>query len=141
MDGFLTEESSEDKRLPSEIFADEFPKYLAIGMTPSEYWDGDPELPRYYREADEIRQKRIHDEAWLNGLYVYEALQAILPIPVGFAKKGMKPKPYPDRPYDFSKTEEEREEEGMKAGREHMKRAMEAWNAKFNAKKGGKTDG
>lgn len=142
MDGFLTEKSSEENKLPSEIFKEQFPGYLAIGMTYDEYWNGDPELPKYYRKADEIRQKRINAEAWLYGRYVYEALCSMVPLPVGFAKKNGKPKPYPNEPHKYETDEEKRERDGMEAGREHMKRAMEAWNAKFRAKEGGnKTDG
>ena len=64
-------------------------------MTYDQYWNGDANLPRYYRKADKIRQERINAEAWLHGLYIYEALCDVAPVMVAFPKKGAKPKPYP----------------------------------------------
>jgi hypothetical protein len=46
-------------------FYDQFPYYLAIGMTPEQYWDGDPMLAKYYRKADEINRKRQNTDLWL----------------------------------------------------------------------------
>jgi len=43
-------------------------------MTHEEYWYGDPSLPRYFRKVNEIKTKRTDEEAWLNGLYFYDAL-------------------------------------------------------------------
>lgn len=40
-------------------------------------------------------------DAWLQGMYVYDALLRASPLLHAFAKKGTKPKPYPTKPYDF----------------------------------------
>lgn len=67
-------------------------------MTPEEYWDGDVWLVRYYREAEKLRQKRDNVLAWLQGMYVYDAIGRMAPVLHAFAKKGTKPQPYPTRP-------------------------------------------
>ena len=46
----------------TKTFYEVFPFYLSIGMTPEQYWDGDPMLAHYYRKAEEMRQKRKNEE-------------------------------------------------------------------------------
>ena len=89
-------------------------------MTPEQYWDGDPALTRYYRQADEIRRKRKNEELWLQGMYIYEALCDVSPILHAFAKKGTKANPYADHPYSITKSDIEAEKE-LKAKREREK--------------------
>jgi hypothetical protein len=115
------------------MFYDHFPYYLAIGMTPEQYWEGDPALAKYYRKADEINRKRQNTDLWLQGMYIYEALCDVAPIIHAFAKKGTKPRPYPDRPYSLTK--QDREEEAKireQREREKAKRYMEAKMAAIN---------
>ena len=114
-------------------FYEVFPYYLSIGMTPEQYWDGDPLLAKYYRRADEIKQKRKNQELWLQGMYIYEALCDVAPILHAFARKGTKPAPYPDRPYSL--TVKEREDERKlqeQRDREKARRYMEAQMARLN---------
>ena len=117
----------------TNVFYDQFPYYLSIGMTPEQYWDSDPMLAKYYRKADEIRRKRRNEELWIQGMYIYEALCDVSPVLHAFAKRGTKPTPYPDHPYaltasdraDEAKIKEQRE-------REKAKRYMEAKMATIN---------
>lgn len=114
-------------------FYEVFPYYLSIGMTPEQYWDGDPWLAKYYRQADEIRRKRKNQDLWLQGMYIYEALCDVAPILQAFAKRGTKATPYPDHPYSL--TVKEREEEKKlqeKRERDKARRYMEAQMAKLN---------
>jgi hypothetical protein len=102
-------------------------------MTPEQYWDGDPLLTKYYRQADEIKQKRKNQELWLQGMYIYEALCDVSPILQAFAKKGTKPAPYPDHPYSLTAKEREDEKKLQEQrDREKAKRYMEAKMAKLN---------
>ena len=115
------------------VFYDHFPYYLAIGMTPEQYWDGDPALAKYYRKADEINRRRQNTDLWLQGMYIYEALCDVAPVIHAFAKKGTKPRPYTDRPYSLTK--EDREEDAKireQRDREKAKRYMEAKMAAIN---------
>ena len=114
-------------------FYDVFPFYLSIGMTPEQYWDGDPSLPKYYRKAYELQRKRRNEDLWLQGLYIYEALCDVSPILQAFAKRGTKPHPYSDRPYSI--TNEDREEERKlkeQRDREKAKQYMLGKMAKIN---------
>lgn len=77
-------------------------------MTSAEYWDGDPSLPRYFRKAFEMRQKRENQEAWLNGLYVYDATISAL---TRLSPNKSSHKNYAAKPYSFSAEENEREKE------------------------------
>ena len=114
-------------------FYEVFPFYLSIGMTPEQYWDGDPLLAKYYRQADELKRKRRNQEMWLQGMYIYEALCDVAPIFHAFAKRGTKPTPYPDHPYSLT-TQEREDEEKLQEKRELAKarRYMEAQMAKLN---------
>ena len=110
-----------------------FPYYLSIGMTPEQYWDGDPLLAKYYRQADELKRQRRNQELWLQGMYIYEALCDVSPVLHAFANKGTKPIPYMDRPYSL--TSEEREDAKKlqeKRERDKAKRYMESQMAKLN---------
>ena len=89
----------------AEIFDEMFPFYLSIGMSPAEYWDGDNSLPRYYREADRLKQERKNQFAWLQGLYVYNAFGAV--VSQMFPEKGSSGRTYIDKPIDFSKKDVE----------------------------------
>ena len=114
-------------------FYDAFPFYLSIGMTPEQYWDGDPALAKYYRKAHELQRKRRNEDLWLQGMYIYEALCDVSPIMNGFAKKGTKPHPYSDRPYSI--TNEDRKEERKQQeqrDREKAKQYMLSKMAKIN---------
>ena len=80
-------------------------------MSYDQYWHGDPKIAKYYREAEKIRLEKRNQELWLQGLYVYEAISRLTPIPVGFAKKGSKPKPYLEEPYPLTKEVKEAKED------------------------------
>lgn len=87
----------------TDIFWQKFPYYLSIGMTEEQYWEGDSVLPKYYRQAEELRKERVNQEAWLQGMYVYDAIARISPILHAFAKKGTKAQPYVEEPYPINK--------------------------------------
>lgn len=80
-------------------------------MSAEEYWHGDPCIYAAYREAEVFRQERNNYESWLQGRYIYEALQATFAaFSYGMSgKKGQKPDPYTQYPYAI--TEREREAE------------------------------
>jgi hypothetical protein len=68
-------------------------------MSWNDFWNGDPQIARYYREAYELQQENADYIAWLSGAYVYEALCAVSPVMRAFAKSGTKPSQYVDQPY------------------------------------------
>jgi hypothetical protein len=126
------EGSEQQSSLPSftytEKFKEQFPYYLSIGMTPEQYWEGDPEWAKFFREAYEIKLERRNQELWLQGMYIYEAICDASPILHSFAKKGTKPHPYADKPYPL--TDKQRKQDNVskeKAIAEKGKKFMEAF--------------
>lgn len=123
----------------TEKFYECFPYYLAIGMTPEQYWDGDPTLVKYYRKADEIRKERLNEELWLQGMYIYEALCDVSPVLHAFAKRGTRPQPYSDKPYSITEKQREKEEiikeqKRVEKGKRFMEALMKSNNKRFEGK-------
>ena len=111
----VSEGSEQNVRSPfltyTEQFYEALPYYLSIGMTYEQFWNDDPMLAKYFREADEIRVERKNQELWLQGLYVYEALCDASPLMNAMAKKGTKARPYPQKPYAITEKQRKREAE------------------------------
>jgi hypothetical protein len=111
----LTEGQPTQVKTNTEVFEECFPFYLAIGMSSAEYWEGDPSLPRYFRKAYRIKQDEINNNAWLQGLYVYDAVSTALHNALrGMGKQKPPAKDYAKQPYDFNnkvKTEAEKAKE------------------------------
>jgi hypothetical protein len=117
----------------AEIFWEQFPYYLSIGMTEEQYWDGDPVLVQSYRKAEEYRREHQNEMAWLQGMYVYDAISRLVPVLHAFAKKGAKPKPYTEEPYPI--TEKKQEDKKMRAEKSLSDKGlarMESFMQKFN---------
>ena len=119
-------------------FYDVFPFYLSIGMTPDQYWDGDPSLPKYYRKAHELQRKRRNEDLWLQGMYVYEALCDASPLLQAFAKKGTKAHPYAERPYSITNDDRKeekklREQREREKAKQYMLGKMVSINKQFNS--------
>ena len=131
----------EDLTRPSSVdvislFNEYFPYYLAMGMTYDQFWNGDPSMTRAYRKAQEIRRQWENENAWLHGMYIYEALCDVSPVLHAFAKRGTRPAAYANEPYPITKREKElkeaREEKERQARyKEYLKRFAKAFNANF----------
>lgn len=105
----------------TELFWEHFPYYLSIGMTSKEYWEGDSSLVKYYREAYKLRSERQDFNAWLQGLYIYEALCDVSPVLHAFAKSGTMPLPYPKKPYGYGETKQTEIEKKQEEENERLK--------------------
>lgn len=100
------------RKTETEIFEEAFPFYLAIGMSYAEYWEGDPSLTRYYRKAYLIKQEQFNHNAWLQGMYIYDAVSSVV---YNALKKKTDPKRnYTEKPYDFNINKEKTEAEKAK---------------------------
>ena len=95
-----------------EVFDEQFPYYLSIGMTYEQFYYEDCRLVIAYRKAQKMREQRRNQELWLQGMYFYDALCSASPLLHAFAKSGTKPLPYSEQPYPLTQEEvEERERE------------------------------
>lgn len=130
----------------TDKFYEVFPYYLSIGMTYDQFWEQDCELVKYYRKAAKIRQDLNNQNAWLHGAYFYEALMDAAPVLRAFAKKGTKPTPYRDRPYElFNRRDEKQKRRFQEQHDDRAKAYMEAFalsiNKRFQEKGGGVNGG
>jgi hypothetical protein len=107
----------------TEIFNEAFPYYLSIGMSYELYWHGEPNLVKAFREADEMRVDRMNYEAWLQGLYVYQAVGALYPVFNPFSKQ-KKAEEYLKEPIVI--TERARNQKAMEEGNK-MANFLKAW--------------
>lgn len=109
-------------------------------MTEEQYWDKDSTLVIAYRKAQEMRSERENQQAWLQGMYVYDAISRLSPILHAFAKKGTKAQPYPDAPYpiskqDSEKAETQREKANSEKGLRYMQSLMMQSERHFEERK------
>lgn len=141
----LSESGGEDRSEKTElspftytnIFYKALPYYLAIGMTPDEFWKGDCTLTLSYKEAFDIKRELKNEELWLQGMYNYEGLVDVLPCIVSLGKT--KPLQFPKEPYPITKNEIEKQKErslkekyfSLKNKTKHL---FSAVNEKFNKK-------
>ena len=101
---------------------------MAIGMTYEQYWYDDPLMVRAFYKADQLRRERMDEEAWLNGVYVLNALDAT----VGnmFRKQGQTPSEYPKEPYTISKRKADEKEKTEREKEQEATWAL-AWMSSF----------
>lgn len=109
---------------------------MAIGMSPKEYWEGDPYLVVDYKRAHNLKVEQRNQELWLQGLYIYNAFGTVLAN--AFAKKGSKKERYLEKPIRITPlTEQEKRvqaEEERKKVIAHFTRMEKQWRKKFGKK-------
>ena len=94
-----------------------------MGMTPTQYWDESPYLVVAYRKAYRLKLEAENEQAWLHGLYVFDAFAVCLANV--FAKRGAKKQQYIDKPIDiFPLTEREKKRRELEEQKK-MQQAME----------------
>lgn len=138
LNGSSSAETSSKSRTYTEVMEEFFPFYLDAGMTPRQYWDEDVTLVKAYRKVLERRRAWENQKLWLEGLYFYNALHAVMPA-LSIKTKGVQISPYMKEPFPL--TEKEADERKKRAEREDyekkmafMKARMTAINAKFAKK-------
>lgn len=120
----------------TDMFEKQCSRYVAAGMTPDQFWNGDSTDAKYYREAKEIQDKKQNEWLWLQGMYVYDAMARLAPLFNSNAKKGTKAKPYTDEPYPI--TDGDKEEAKKRKEHTNLERGLAYMNNYIaNAKKGG----
>ena len=134
LDGEITPSAPPPQKSLSEVFEEHFPYYLEMGMPAKDFWEGDVTLVKAYRKADMLRRQRVNHDAWLQGMYFYEALCDASPLLNAFSKEG-KSFPYIERPYAITAKEaEEREKEQAMIAADQFR----LYAAELKKKRGGK---
>ena len=78
-----------------------------------------------YREAHKIRQRQKNEFAWLQGLYVYSAVGAVMANALG--KKGAKKAEYIKEPVDLGLETEAEKAARVQREREKIIASLTAW--------------
>ena len=119
----------------AQVLEEACPFYLSIGMSLAEYWDGDPILAQYYRKAYLIKQEQENNIAWLQGLYIYDAVSTALHNALrGFGKGNIPARDYAKEPYCFNNKEKTDAQKLKEIEKEKEKAA--AWMESFVLNKG-----
>lgn len=85
---------------------------MSIGMTWEQYWHGDREIYKIFRDAEEYRKERANYELWLQGLYIQRAFNSGLDaFAMGMSGKHGKPMQYLEYPLSITKREKEAEKQ------------------------------
>lgn len=144
MDGEPVEdEPSPPRDLPrtyTEAFFALLPAYMAIGMTPAEYWQGPPYLAQAFREAEEMRMHERNYGYWMQGAYIYDTLLRVAPVfQTSMSKHKVEPEKYIDQPYPLTRKEADERAEAQR--RQKVRRLMEMLNKESQANRRKAKDG
>lgn len=104
-----------------------------MGMTYEQYWDMSPYLVIAYRKAYKLKREIVNEQAWLQGLYVYDAFAVCMAN--AFAKRGAKKENYLEKPVDIFPLTDAEKERREQEERYKMQKAMEAIASKQRRKK------
>lgn len=104
-----------------------------MGMTYEQYWDMSPYLVIAYRKAYKLKREIANEQAWLQGLYVYDAFAVCMAN--AFAKRGAKKIDYLEKPVDIFPLTDAEKERREQEERYKMQQAMEAIARKQRRKK------
>nr|DAE93144.1 MAG TPA: hypothetical protein [Caudoviricetes sp.] len=105
-------------------------------MSSEEYWNGESSLVIPYRKAHQLKQKQQNYNAWLQGMYFYDALTRVAPIFNAFAKEGSRTEPYLEEPYPITREDKDEQErrKNERIRREQLEH-FKAMVANFNKEK------
>lgn len=116
----------------SEVFREQCPVYMSIGMTYDEFWNGTPRMTEAYRKAHELKQDEMNFSLWLQGFYNYSAVSTALSN--AFKAKGKKADEYLKEPIRLrEKTKAEIQAEAERKNQEliaKLNARQQAWVSK-----------
>ena len=117
---------------------------MAIGMSYEDFWYMDPNMVKYYREAEMVRLHRQNSQMYMQGMYIYDTLMRSAPIFNPF-NKNVDPRPYRDEPFPLTEQEAEEqlrkeEEREYRSMRDRMIGGFEKINRNMEAMKGSESD-
>ena len=107
------------------------PHYIAMGMSATEYWEGDPRLCIDYRKAHRIKRQQAEEDAWMHGFYVYNALCKTSPLFRDWLKDH-KPEPYYEKPIGFFEPLEDVKKQEEQKKELTVRNKLDDWMAKVN---------
>lgn len=123
-----------------------FPWYLSIGVTPHDYWEGDPFLVVHYRKAHLLRIEQRNQELWMQGLYIHDAVNAAVYNNLRmFSKHRPKAQKYLEKPIritPMSEAEKQAEQEqNVQKLVDYLDKMQKQWESKNKGKVGADKNG
>ena len=109
-----------------------------MGMSYEQYWEQPPYLVVAYRKAYRLRRETENEQAWLQGLYMFDAFAVVMANV--FAKRGSKRQEYLERPIDIYPLTEREKKRRQAEENAKMQAAMEAMARKQRREKKSKGD-
>lgn len=109
-----------------------------MGMSYEQYWEQSPYLVVAYRKAYRLRRETENEQAWLQGLYMFDAFAVVMANV--FAKRGSKRQEYLERPIDIYPLTEREKKRRQAEENAKMQAAMEAMARKQRREKKSKGD-
>ena len=103
----------------TDLLNQSFAFFLSIGMPSDEYWYGDPIAVRAYYDAFRFKQQQQNEFAWLNGLYVCNAVSVV--VGNALSGRGRKKQEYINKPIDLFAEKRKRESAAVRAEKERQK--------------------
>lgn len=74
-----------------------------MGMPYELYWDGDADAVKWFQKAHELRQEQDNTKLWIQGLYILEAVAAVLSTKENRHQ-------YPKKPYNLTQSRRDADE-------------------------------
>lgn len=56
---------------------------MALGMTYEQFWYGDPWMVKTFERAHELKKEMLNEQMWMQGLYIYDAVKAVVSSALG----------------------------------------------------------
>ena len=124
---FLDEKLSTEDKTYTEIFKEALPFYISIGMNVNQFYNEDVTLATIYRKAYNIKNERDNSRLWLQGMYIYDAINTSL-YNVFCRKSGQSVASYTQKPYPINQKQlEEDYEKSVERDRAKAKVWMDNW--------------
>lgn len=111
---------------------------MAIGMGYDEFWNCSPSRYIAYREAHKLRVEQKNQEMWMQGLYVFKAIETALHNQPAFSTEPVQPVSYLEEPIRITpyteqekiQKEEAQREKELKALTDYLKNFQQNWERK-----------
>ena len=103
-------------------------------MTADEFWYASPFLTKSYRDAHKLRLRMQNEQAWLQGMYVYSAVRAVVSGALGSRGKDAA---YIKSPVDLGLETDAEKADKKRREREKLIATLDAWKKAWDGKKSG----
>ena len=105
-----------------------------MGMSYREYWHESPWLTQAYYKANRLRNEVRNQELWLQGLYIYNALNVV----IANAFKTNSHEKYIEKPIDIYPKSKPKQEEEDEKNRQQLALMLNAWKREWEKNSGNK---